>query len=96
MRFALSLIAVLISFATIGDAFAGDRTTTLRVRNMTCALCPLIVQRAIATIPGVKEIVVSTDNGTATVVYNDRATNPTELAETVAHAGYPAWPLKKR
>jgi mercuric ion binding protein len=94
----LRLIQGVVAFAVVlgsGVAFAGDRTTTLRVRNMTCALCPIIVQRAIATIPGVKEIVVSTDNGTATVVYNDRATNPTELAETVAHAGYPAWPIRK-
>ena len=62
---------------------------------MTCALCPLIVQKAIETIPGVKQIDVSTDSGTATIVYNDRATSPTELAEAVAHAGYPAWPMRR-
>jgi mercuric ion binding protein len=62
---------------------------------MTCALCPLIVRKAIETIPGVKEIDVSMESGTATVVYNDAATNPTELAETIANAGYPAWPVKK-
>jgi mercuric ion binding protein len=91
----LAGFALLAALMGTNDAFAGDRTTTLRVRNMTCALCPLIVQRAIATIPGIKEIIVSTDNGTATIVYNERATNPTELAETVAHAGYPAWPIRK-
>lgn len=94
LRIVHGVVAIAVVLSS-GAAFAGDRTTTLRVRNMTCALCPIIVQRAIETIPGVKEIVVSTDNGTATVVYNDRATNPTELAETVAHAGYPAWPMRK-
>jgi len=96
LRNALTIFALLIGLAAASEALAGDKTTTIRIRNMTCALCPLIVQRAISTIPGVKEIIVSTDNGTATVVYNPRATNPTELAETVAHAGYPAWPVKNR
>lgn len=94
MRSVVTLIAFLVAASAGSSALAGDRTTTLKVRNMTCALCPIIVQRAIETIPGVKDIAVSTDTGTATVVYNDRATNPTELAETVANAGYPSWPLK--
>ena len=95
MKGFLTTAALLAILGGAGQAFAGDKTTTLRVRNMTCALCPLIVQKAIETIPGVKQIEVSTDAGTATVVYNDRATNPTELAEAVAHAGYPAWPTRK-
>ena len=89
---ALALLAIL---AASHPAAAADRTVTLRVMHMTCALCPLIVRKAIETIPGVKEIDVSMESGTATVVYNDAATNPTELAETIANAGYPAWPVKK-
>jgi copper chaperone CopZ len=50
---------------------------------------------AIETIPGVKGIEVSMESGTATVVYNDVATDPTELAEAIANAGYPAWPIKQ-
>jgi periplasmic mercuric ion binding protein len=95
MRTALASLALVVALGAAAPAVAEDRTTTLRVRNMTCALCPIIVRRAIETIPGVKEITVSTETGTATVVYNDRATNPTELAETVARAGYPSWPLRK-
>jgi Cu+-exporting ATPase len=91
------LVALTFTAATAGAgvALAGDRTTTLKVRGMTCEFCPIIVQRAIATVPGVKEIVISTDNGTATVVYNDRATSPTEIAETVTNAGYSAWPKRR-
>lgn len=95
MKSVMAAAVLLGAVATGSSAIAGDRTTTIRVRNMTCALCPIIVQRAIETIPGVKEIAVSTDTGTATVTYNDRATNPIELAETIANAGYPAWPVKK-
>lgn len=95
MKSILAALALLAALGGTNQAFAADRTTTVRVRNMTCALCPIIVQRALAAIPGVKEIVVSTDNGTATIVYNDRATNPTELAETIANAGYPSWPIRK-
>jgi mercuric ion binding protein len=89
---ALALLAIL---AASHPATAADRTVTLRVMHMTCALCPLIVRKAIETIPGVKAIDVSMESGTAAVVYNDVATNPTELAETIANAGYPAWPVKR-
>jgi mercuric ion binding protein len=95
MRRAAAALALLTIFATGHPAAAADRTVTLRVMHMTCALCPLIVRKAVETIPGVKEIDVSLESGTATVVYNDVATNPTELAETIANAGYPAWPVKK-
>ena len=93
-RLAIVLATTLV-VAAGSNALAADRTTILRVRNMTCALCPIIVQRAIETIPGVKEITVSTDHATATVVYNDIATDPVELAEAVAQAGYPAWPVRR-
>jgi mercuric ion binding protein len=92
-----SLAAVLALAAILGSgppAAAADRTVTLRVMHMTCALCPIIVRKAIETIPGVAQIDVSMESGTATVVYNEVATNPTELAETIANAGYPAWPIK--
>ena len=95
MRRILLALTFATAAAAAGEAFAGDKTTTLKVRGMTCELCPIIVQRAIATVPGVKEIVVSPDNGTATVVYNDRATDPTEIAETVTNAGYSAWPKRR-
>lgn len=95
MKTLLTTVAMLTFLGSSGAAFAGERTATIRVRNMTCAICHIIVERAIATIPGVKEIVVSPDTGTATVVYNDRATNPIELAEVVAHAGFPAWPMRR-
>jgi mercuric transport protein len=93
-----TIVAVLALAATIGIpsfAEAAERTVTLKVMHMTCALCPIIVTKAIETIPGVTEIAVSTEAGTATVVYNDVATNPTELAEAVANAGYPAWPIRQ-
>jgi mercuric ion binding protein len=95
MMRATATLILLAALSGMSPSTAADRTVTLRVMHMTCALCPLIVRKAVETIPGVKEIDVSLESGTATVVYNDVATNPTELAETIANAGYPAWPVKK-
>jgi mercuric ion binding protein len=87
MMRATATLILLAALSGMSPSTAADRTVTLRVMHMTCALCPLIVRKAVETIPGVKEIDVSLESGTATVVYNDVATNPTELAETIANAG---------
>jgi mercuric ion binding protein len=89
------LVLAIILGSGSHPAVAADRTATLRVMHMTCALCPLIVRKAIEAVPGVKQIDVSMEAGTATVVYNDVATNPTELAEAIVNAGYPAWPSER-
>ena len=95
LKHLLAWCALLAVIFGTSRGYASDHLATLRVRNMPCALCPLIVQRTIETIAGITKIFVSTENGTATIIYNDRATSPTEFAETVANAGYPAWPMKK-
>jgi mercuric ion binding protein len=69
---------------------AGERTVTLAIDNMTCALCPITVRRAIAAVTGVTEVEVDLQTKTAVVTFDDATSSIDELAAASANAGYPA------
>jgi len=73
-------------------SFAAEKTVTLAVENMTCAACPHIVKLSLAAVPGVSQVLISFENKTATVTYDDtRAAIPT-LVRATTNAGYPSAP----
>lgn len=86
LRF-LVLSALLLS-ASI--ASAAERTVTLTVENMTCALCPITVRTAIARVPGVRDVDVDFESKTAVVVFDDEEATVEDIAEASRQAGYPA------
>ncbi len=47
----LSALTLIASMMTASTAFAGERTITLAVDNMTCASCPYIVKTWMAVQP---------------------------------------------
>jgi mercuric ion binding protein len=57
-------------------AFAGEKTVTLAVRNMTCAACPYTVRSSLEAVPGVAKVVVSYAKKTAIVTFDDATTSP--------------------
>lgn len=78
-----------------GAAFAGERTVTLAVENMTCASCPYIVKKSIAAVPGVSKVEVSYETKTAVVTFDDTKTGLDAVTAASANAGYPARPVSK-
>lgn len=60
------------------------------VGGMTCAACQARVQRALASMPGVREAVVSLMSNEATVFYDPAVVTPETLVEVVRGAGYEA------
>jgi periplasmic mercuric ion binding protein len=73
-------------------AFAAEKTVTLSVENTTCSACPHIVKGSLAAVPGVRDVVISFENKTATVTYDDaKAAIPT-LIRATTDAGYPSAP----
>ena len=73
-------------------SFAGEKTVTLMVENMTCATCPHIVKGSLAAVPGVTQVLISFEDKTATVTYDDaKAAIPT-LVRATTDAGYPSAP----
>ncbi len=67
---------------------------TFAVENMTCALCPVTVRRAMSGVSGVRSVQVDFDAKTATVVFDPSATNAATIAAASTNAGYPATPVR--
>ena len=88
MRLAATVLAV---FALSGAvASAAERTVTLAVENMYCDACPYIVKQSLAKLPGVEKVVVSFEQKTATVTYDDQKTALDALTSATTQAGYPS------
>jgi len=66
----------------------------LTVDGMTCASCTGRVERALQAAPGVLAATVNLATNSAQVRYTPGATSPTELAQRVTKAGYPAHPAQ--
>jgi mercuric ion binding protein len=71
--------------------FAGTlQTVTLDVQNMTCAVCPITVKKALEKVPGVTHAKVDFDKRTASVSFDPDKANPAALTKATADAGYPS------
>ena len=94
MKMSLNVIALMVPMMAT-PVFAGERTVTFAVDNMTCASCPYIVKTSMAAVPGVANVTVSFEAKTATVIFDDAKTNPDAIAAASANAGYPAHPRQQ-
>jgi mercuric ion binding protein len=90
-----SALALIGSMMVAPAAWAGERTITFAVDNMTCASCPYIVKSSMEGVPGVAKVAVSFQAKTATVSFDDTKTNPDAIATASMNAGYPAHPVKQ-
>jgi mercuric ion binding protein len=92
MKKSLTAFALIGSVMVAPAAWAGERTVTFAVDNMTCASCPYIVKNSMTAVPGVARVAVSLQARTATVTFDDAKTTPDAIAAASANAGYPAHP----
>ena len=83
-------LAAIILFQLAGPVLASERTTLFAVENMTCALCPVTVEKAMRGVDGVKDVTINFEAKTATVVFEDSQTNTGTIAKASLNAGYPA------
>jgi mercuric ion binding protein len=80
MKKSLGIFALIASVMTASTAFAGERTITFAVDNMTCASCPYIVKSSMEGVLGVAKVAVSFRAKTATVTFDEAKTNPATIA----------------
>ncbi|MBI2749065.1 MAG: mercury resistance system periplasmic binding protein MerP [Burkholderiales bacterium] len=85
-RLALLLAAVVTTSAWA----AGDRTATLSVDNMDCAVCPITVRKALEKVPGVESAKVDFKSKLAVVAFDASKTTPEALTKATADAGFPS------
>lgn len=75
-----------------GIAPAAEQTITLQVENMNCALCPLMVKRAMSGVEGVTSVDVDYGKHRAVVTFDNALADPKQIALASTNAGYPAKP----
>jgi len=82
----------IFAVATLASSLAqaGERTVTLAVENMDCAACPHIVSKSLDRIDGVIAVVVSNEDRTATVTFDDARAAVADLVKATTDAGYPS------
>ncbi|MGA8656218.1 MAG: mercury resistance system periplasmic binding protein MerP [Chthoniobacterales bacterium] len=86
-RFAFLSSLVAVPFAL----FAGTlQTVTLEVKNMTSAVCPITVKKALEKVPGVTVAEVDFDKKTASVTFDPDKASPVTLTKATSDAGYPS------
>ncbi|WP_374091016.1 mercury resistance system periplasmic binding protein MerP [Methylomicrobium lacus] len=85
------ILLLFFAFAvTSGAALAASRTVTLDVQNMTCAVCPITVKKALEHVSGVQQVIVAYASKTATVEFDDATATTDQLTEATKNAGYPS------
>jgi periplasmic mercuric ion binding protein len=86
-RFVLIGAVVALPFSL----FAGTlQTVTLDVQNMTCAVCPITVKKALERVPGVTDAKVDFDKKTASMSFDPDKASIDTLTKATADAGYPS------
>ena len=90
MKKSLGAFALIASVMPASTAFAGERSITFAVDNMTCASCPYIVKSSMEGVLGVAKVAVSFRAKTATVTFDDAKTTSDAIAAASLNAGYPA------
>ncbi len=86
-KFLMAVVAMLV-FA--GPVWAGTKTVTLTVSNMTCVTCPLTVKMALTKVEGVSKAAVDFDKKEAVVTFDDAKTTVAALVKATTDAGYPS------
>jgi mercuric ion binding protein len=92
MKSLKSRFVLLTAFVALPvSVFAGTlQTVTLEVKNMTCAVCPITVKKALERVPAVTDAKVDFDKKTASVSFDPDKASPAELTKATADAGYPS------
>ena len=87
-----SLTAVLLGLGLLASSpvFAGEKTVTLAVQNIYCSACPITVKSSLEAVPGVAKAVVSYEDKTAVVTFDDTKTAVPALISATTNAGYPS------
>ena len=87
-KFAAFLFAM--HFIGFPGMAAATQTVTLAVKNMTCAVCPITVKKALNGVAGVSNTEVSYERKETVVTFDDAKTNAEVLIKATTDAGYPA------
>ena len=92
MTTALAVVVVGCGLLASSTALAAEKTITLALKNMYCAACLHTVKASLKAVPGAAKAVVSHQDQTAIVTYDDTKTDAKALTTATTNAGYPSAP----
>ena len=84
------LLAAALALSPLAAMAGARQTVTLDVKNMTCAVCPITIRKALEKAPGVESVKVDLDAKTATVTFDPDKADAAALIKATTEAGYPA------
>ena len=84
------LLAAALALSPLAALAGAPQTVTLDVKNMTCAVCPITVRKALEKPQGVASVKVDLDAKTATVTFDPDKATAAALIKVTTEAGYPA------
>lgn len=89
---AVSAGSFIPSSMTLASAHAAtaEQRQIFAIDDMTCALCPVTVKKAMEGVSGVKSVAVNFDAKTANVVFDPSKATVAAIAAASTNAGYPA------
>ena len=99
--FALGLAVMSVGGASAMDktvvtaAAQEKKTLSFAIENMTCALCPITVRKAMEQVSGVEAVKVDFEAKTATVIFDPAQATAEAIAAASTNAGYPAQAIGK-
>lgn len=82
--------AAITAISLAAPVAAAPQTVTLAVSNMTCAVCPVTVKKALLKVPGVSKVDVSYERREARVTFDNAKASVAKLEDATFEAGYPA------
>jgi mercuric ion binding protein len=85
---------VFSSSAALAQTATAQQQATFTIENMTCALCPFTVKRAMRNVTGVTFVAVDFGTKTATVTFDPSKATTAAIARASSEAGYPAHATK--
>jgi len=87
---ALAMMPLSQASAQATTVAAETVTQTFTIENMTCAMCPITVRKAMERVDGVRSVEVDFEAKTATAVFDPSTTSTADIAAASTNAGYPA------
>jgi mercuric ion transport protein len=69
---------------------ASTQRVMLDVQNMTCAMCPITIKKALDGVDGVESATVDFNSKTALIKFDSNKTNVEALINMTTNVGYPA------
>ena len=84
------LLAAALALSPLAALAGAPQTVTLDVKNMTCAVCPITVRKALEKVQGVASVKVDFAAKTATVTFDPAKADAAALTKATTEAGYPA------